>query len=89
MKKSIIYSILSREDVDDHDTCNVHSIEDPFEIIVVNAGDNVSNNNSQFSCLVTGGISSPKYIQYSSINDSNTVRNEICEARTPVPNCTL
>ena len=49
------------------------------EIIVVNAGENVSYNNNQFSCLVSGGTSSPKSIEYSSIDDAineNKVRNE-------------
>ena len=48
----------------------------------------VVSRNDEFSCLVNGDASSPKYIGYSSIddgiNDSNTVRNEVCEAPTPV-----
>ena len=80
---------MSSED-DDDDTFNVPSTQSAdviFQITIVNAGEDVSSND-EFSCLVNGA-SSPKYFEYTSIddgiNDSNTVKNEVCEAPTPVP----
>ena len=81
---------MSSEDGDD-DTCNVPSTQDPdgmIRIIVANVGEDVSSND-EFLRLVNGGASSSKYAAYSSIddgiNDSNTLRNKVCETPTPVP----
>ena len=62
-QKVLFVSFCQSED--DDDTCNVPSTPNPHgkvQIIVVNSGVGVSSN-VEFSCLVYGGASSPKYIE--------------------------
>ena len=67
----------------DNATCKFLSTLDPggtVHSIIVIENEKVTNSN-QFSCLVNGGVSSPKCIEYTSIDeavkDTDIVKNEV------------
>ena len=87
--KIVVISLCEPESGDN--TCNLHSSLDPngnIEVTIINIGTDVSNSD-QFSCLVNGGVISPNYNEYDSINDAlddaEHLEDEICERPTPNP----
>ena len=90
-QKIVVISFCVSED-DDDDTCNVPSTSDPtgtIEITVVNAGEDVFNND-QFACLVPDGTDSENYFEFPTINEETLLpetdySREVCEQLTPAP----